>query len=136
MRSHSGTGAKSVRGAGDSPAGITALAVGHAAYDLCMVVDGYPPENSKAQTELLIESGGGPAANAAWVLARWGVPVALAGVIGGDDYGQRVATELRQGGVDCRLLEMRKGQATPVSFIMVNRSNGSPTLLNPQKRTE
>jgi sulfofructose kinase len=130
MRSQSGIGAESVRGAGDSPAGITALAVGHAAYDLCMVMDGYPPENSKAQTELLIESGGGPAANAAWLLARWGVTVALAGVIGEDEYGQRVATELRQGGVDCRLLEMRKSQATPVSFIMVNRSNGSRTIIN------
>jgi sulfofructose kinase len=109
---------------------IAALAVGHAAYDLCMVVDAYPPENSKAQTDLLIESGGGPAANAAWLLARWGVPVALAGVIGEDDYGHRLATELRQGGVDCRLLEMRKGQATPVSFIMVNRANGSRTIIN------
>jgi len=109
---------------------IAALAVGHAAYDLCMVVDAYPPENSKAQTDLLIESGGGPAANAAWLLARWGVPVALAGVIGEDDYGHRLATELREGGVDCRLLEMRKGQATPVSFVMVNRANGSRTIIN------
>ena len=53
MRSHSGTGARLVRSAGDPPGGIAALAVGHAAYDLCMVVDAYPPENSKAQTELL-----------------------------------------------------------------------------------
>ena len=130
MCSHSGTGAKSVRSAEDSQGGVAVLAIGHAAYDLCMVVDAYPPENSKAQTEILIESGGGPAANAAWLLARWGVPVALAGVIGEDDYGHRVATELRQGGVDCRLLEMRKGQTTPVSFIMVNRSNGSRTIIN------
>jgi sulfofructose kinase len=130
MSSHSGTGAKLVRSTENPTGGIAALAVGHAAYDLCMVVDAYPPENSKAQTELLIESGGGPAANAAWLLARWGVPVAFAGVIGQDGYGHRLATELRQGGVECRLLEMRKGQATPVSFIIVNRSNGSRTIIN------
>jgi sulfofructose kinase len=130
MCSHSGTGAKVVRATENPPGGIAVLAIGHAAYDLCMVVDGYPPENSKAQTEMLIESGGGPAANAAWLLARWGVPVALAGVIGDDDYGHRVAMDLRQGGVDCRLLEMRKGQTTPVSFIMVNRSNASRTIIN------
>jgi len=113
-----------------SPGDIAVLAIGHAAYDLCMVVDGYPAENSKAQTERLHESGGGPAANAAWLLAHWGARVALAGAIGDDDYGKRVAAELRRGGVDCRLLEMRPGQATPVSCIIVNRSNGSRTIIN------
>jgi len=62
MNSQSETGSKAVRSVGDSSDRIAALAIGHAAYDLCMVVDAYPPENSKAQTELLIESGGGPAA--------------------------------------------------------------------------
>ena len=57
MNSQSETGSKAVRSVGDSSDRIAALAIGHAAYDLCMVVDAYPPENSKAQTELLIESG-------------------------------------------------------------------------------
>ena len=58
---------------------ISALCIGHASYDLCMVVDSFPAENSKTETELLLESGGGPAANAAWLLARWGVETAMAG---------------------------------------------------------
>src|ERR1019366_10671525 len=45
---------------------VSALCVGQATWDLCFIVDGYPAENSKAETELLIESGDGPAANAAW----------------------------------------------------------------------
>ncbi len=108
----------------------SALCVGHAAWDLCMHVDGYPDENSKAQTDLLVECGGGPAANAAWLLARWGVPSALAALVGEDEYGRKVLRELADAGVDCRLVERRMGFATPVSFIVVNRSTGSRTIIN------
>jgi sulfofructose kinase len=109
---------------------VSVLCVGHAAWDLCFVVDAYPAENSKAETSLLIESGGGPAANAAWLLARWGVPTALAALVGEDDYGRRTLAEMRQAGVDCRCLEPRPGHSTPVSTILVNRANGSRTIIN------
>src|SRR6516165_1303985 len=109
---------------------ISALCIGHASYDLCMVVSSFPAENSKAETDTLIESGGGPAANAAWLLARWGVPVAMACLVGDDDYGHRVLDELRKAGVDCRLVQQRAGDVTPVSFIVVNRSTASRTIIN------
>ena len=109
---------------------VRALCVGHACWDLCMHVDAYPAENSKAETNLLIESGGGPAANAAWLLSRWGVPTALAALVGQDDYGSKAVKELAAVGVDCRLVEQRAGQATPVSFIVVNRTTGSRTIIN------
>jgi sugar/nucleoside kinase (ribokinase family) len=109
---------------------LSALCVGHASWDLCFVVDGYPAENSKAQTDLLVESSGGPAANAAWLLARWGVPTALAAAVGDDEYGRRVRSDLSQGGVDCRLLKLQPGGLTPVSAILSNRLNGSRTITN------
>jgi sugar/nucleoside kinase (ribokinase family) len=95
-----------------------------------MSVAGYPAENSKTQTELLTESGGGPAANAAWLLAHWGAPAAMAGVVGEDEYGRRILAELEQGGVECSLMEARPGYLTPVSFIIANRANGSRTIIN------
>jgi len=109
---------------------VSVLCVGHAAYDLCMSVAAYPAENSKMQTDLLVESGGGPAANAAWLLAHWGLPTAMAGVVGDDDYGRRILAELQQGGVGCSLMQTRPGYLTPVSFIIANRANGSRTIIN------
>ena len=109
---------------------VSALCVGHASWDLCMQVNAYPAENSKAETNALLESGGGPAANAAWLLGRWGVPTALAAVVGQDDYGDKAVKELAEGGIDCRLVEQRAGYATPVSFIIVNRAAGSRTIIN------
>ena len=61
---------------------VSALCIGQAAWDLCFIVDDYPAENSKAETELLVESGGGPAANAAWLLARWDVSDGTGGLGG------------------------------------------------------
>ncbi len=109
---------------------VDVLCIGHACWDLCFVVDAYPGENSKIQTEVLLESGGGPAANAAWLLAQWGISTALAAVVGDDGYGRRAMAELQEGGVDCRFLEQRPGHATPVSAILANRQNGSRTICN------
>jgi sugar/nucleoside kinase (ribokinase family) len=109
---------------------VSVLCIGHAAYDLCMSVAAYPAENSKVQTDLLLESGGGPAANAAWLLAHWGVPTAMAGVVGEDEYGRRILAELQQAGVECSLVQTRPGYSTPVSFVIANRANGSRTIIN------
>jgi sugar/nucleoside kinase (ribokinase family) len=114
---------------------VDVLCVGHACWDLSFIVDEFPAENSKIQTDLLLESGGGPAANAAWLLASWGVSTALAAVIGDDDYARRAAAELKQAGVDCRLLERRDGHVTPVSAIFSNRLNGSRTICNRKRAT-
>jgi sulfofructose kinase len=58
---------------------IEVLCIGHAAYDLSVFVSGFPAENSKGQTDQLLESGGGPAANAAYLLSSWRVSCAFAG---------------------------------------------------------
>jgi sugar/nucleoside kinase (ribokinase family) len=95
-----------------------------------MQVDAYPAENSKTETNLLMESGGGPAANAAWLLAHWGERTALATVVGQDYYGSQAVKELADAGVDCRLIEQRTGCPTPLSFILANRTTGSRTIIN------
>jgi sugar/nucleoside kinase (ribokinase family) len=110
--------------------GPEVLCIGHAAYDLSVFVSKFPVENSKYETQELREAGGGPAANAAFLLATWGMPVAFAGLVGADDSGQRVRAELATAGVELSLLELRPGHATPFSVILVNRQNGSRTIVN------
>ena len=48
-----------------------ALCIGHLSYDITLPLDGYPEENTKYQIESTLESSGGPAANAAALLALW-----------------------------------------------------------------
>jgi sulfofructose kinase len=109
---------------------VDILCVGHAAFDLSVFVESFPGENSKCETPELRESGGGPAANAAYLLSAWGARCGFAGLIGEDRYGQRIQEEFQSVGTDLSLLELRPGHATPVSIILINKQNGSRTIVN------
>jgi sugar/nucleoside kinase (ribokinase family) len=109
---------------------VDVLCVGHAAYDLSVFVEQFPDENSKCETQELLESGGGPAANAAYLLSLWGVRCACAALVGNDIYGQRIREDFQSVGTDVTLLELRAGHVTPVSVIIINKNNGSRTIVN------
>ncbi|MGI9472911.1 MAG: carbohydrate kinase family protein [Rubripirellula sp.] len=109
---------------------IEVLCIGHAAYDLSFFVEAFPAENSKCQTDDLLASCGGPAANAAYLLSKWDRNCALAGLVGEDEYGRRIRESLQSVGTDVSLLELRPGHATPLSMILVNTDNGSRTIVN------
>jgi sugar/nucleoside kinase (ribokinase family) len=106
------------------------LCVGHAAWDISVFLSDFPAENSKSEVRTLIECGGGPAANAACLLSRWGAGCALAATIGTDDHGDRMAQELGAAGTDLALAQRGAAQPTPVSVILVNERNGSRTIVN------
>lgn len=107
-----------------------ALCIGHAAYDISVFVPAFPAENSKGETHLILEQGGGPAANAAYLLASWGLKCSFAGLLGDDDYGRRICHEFEAIGADVSLVELRPGHATPLSIVLINEGNGSRTLIN------
>jgi len=109
---------------------IDVLCIGHACVDMNVLVPFFPRENGKQEISHLQESGGGPAANAAYLLSAWGVPTAFAGLVGDDDRGKRVAEEFGQVGTDLSLLERRNRYETPFSIVMVNEQNGSRTIIN------
>ncbi len=111
-------------------AAVEVLCIGHACLDLIVPVPYFPAENGTLAVYALTEWGGGPAANAAWLLASWGVPTAFAGLIGDDSQGRRVAEELHGAGADISLLEQRPGSVTPLSIVIVNTANGSRTIIN------
>jgi sulfofructose kinase len=106
------------------------LCVGHSAWDISVFLDGYPAENSKSEIHEMLECGGGPAANAAYLLSKWGVSSGLAASIGADAYGDRIAEEFMAIGADIAGLHRGPAGATPVSVILVNQRNGSRTIIN------
>src|SRR5262245_46298694 len=105
------------------------LCIGHCAWDINLALAGFPDEDDKVSVPSKRESGGGPAANAAYLLATWGVDCGFAGVVRDDDPGGRSLDELKLRGVDLSWAERRPGHATPVSIVLVNRVNGSRTIL-------
>ena len=109
---------------------LDVLCVGHAACDVSLFVDQYPQENTKCETHESLEDCGGPAANAAWLLSSWGLRTGFAGLVGDDVHGRRTRDEFITAGTEVSLLELRPGHATPLSLILINRQNGSRTIIN------
>lgn len=109
---------------------IEVLCIGHAAFDLSLFVDDFPTENSKCEIRELMEACGGPAANAAYLLSSWGVRCAFAGLVGDDAYGHRIRDDFLSAGTVATWLELRADHATPLSTILINRRNGSRTIIN------
>ena len=113
---------------------IKALCIGNASYDIFFPVNEYPEQDIKYISYSNIpESGGGPAANAAYLLSKWGVKTAFTGLLGDDVFGRLILEEFQEVGTDTSLIEVRPGHKTPLSTIIINRKNGSRTIINRQK---
>ena len=106
------------------------LSIGHAAYDITISVDDYPKENLKYRVDNKVECGGGPASNAAYLTAKWGLKTYFAGVVGDDLYGHKIEEEFKNIGVDTTYLQKNSEHSTTNSFILANRKNGSRTIFS------
>ena len=112
------------------------ICCGHAAFDLNFLIKGFPLEDRKYKADGLIQTGGGPAANAACLTAQWGAGTAFAGLLGDDPFGRLILSELSDFGVDTSLTLIEEHCATPISTVLVNTANGSRTLINHRNEGE
>lgn len=63
---------------------------------------------------------GGKGANQAIALAKLGVPVCMAGMVGGDAFGQEYIEHFQKTGVDCAAVTVKADAATGVADILVS----------------
>jgi sulfofructose kinase len=112
---------------------IDVLCVGHAAYDLSLGVSRQPGPDEKTVAGSLVESGGGPAANAAVTVARLGLRAAFVGYLGRDLWGERHIQEFRQAGVLTDFI-VRGDFPSPLSIILV-KPDGQRTVVNYRRDT-
>ena len=105
------------------------MCIGHAAYDITLPVSKFPIENTKMRITPGVECGGGAAANAAYLLSKWGMDTYFVGVVGNDLYGERVKKEFTDIGTNIDYLETANDFNTTTSYILANSSNGSRTII-------
>ena len=106
------------------------LCIGHSSYDITAPIAQYPTENTKNRIENCLYAGGGPAANAAYLLGKWGMDTTFVGIVGYDSFGTNIKAELKAVNVDTEFLEINYEEKTSTSFILVNEQNGSRTVFN------
>lgn len=105
------------------------LCIGHVTYDITFPIDDFPLENSKNRYSVKEECIGGSASIAALLLGRWNLDVQVCAVAGNDNYGRRIKKEFSLNGVQTSNLVLKDGYDTSKSVILVNRMNGSRTVL-------
>lgn len=106
------------------------LGIGNATLDIIHTVDGYPHENDEIRCTGRMLSRGGNVANTLVVLSQLGHACSWAGVLADSEEGRLVRAELEAGTVDTSTCRMFPGGAMPVSTVLLNRENGSRTIVH------
>lgn len=106
------------------------LCIGSSAYDITSLVEEYPKENSKYKIHEQFECGGGSCGNAAYLLSKWGLNTYFVGCVGNDFYGKKIRDEYRSIGANTDYLVLKDDYSTTISHIIVNKQNGSRTILS------
>ncbi len=109
---------------------LRAVCLGRVKYDINLLVDVMPKEGSTQEFFNKIGSGGGCASNIGIGLSKWGISVAMSGVVGNDVYGTRIKEEFEAAHMDMRFLEQSFNNDTPLSTVLVNKSTGMHTIYN------
>lgn len=105
------------------------VCIGLASYDVTIPVEGYPLENTKTRVQNLVECGGGPASNAAYLLGKWGEETYFLGVVGNDYQGEFIKKEFENVNVNTKYLELNNSFKTPLAHIIANTEKGTRTIL-------
>ncbi|WP_343344354.1 carbohydrate kinase family protein [Terrisporobacter petrolearius] len=103
--------------------------VGQSVYDMTYPVYEDVVENKKYRITEKFECMGGPATNAAYLNAKWGNETCIISRVSDDLYGKKIIAGLREIGVNTEFMKIC-GQATSVSVIISNLSNGKRTIFN------
>ena len=101
------------------------LCIGKLTYDIFCPMEKLPEANQKYMNKERIECGGGEVANATYLLGKWGTKPFIAGVVGSDDFGSKIKKEFDGVQVDTSLIETSYEKPTILSFIIVNKNDGS-----------
>ncbi len=113
---------------------VDVLCVGHASYDLVFSVPHHPGEDEKMVADNFISCGGGPAANAAVMVAKLELKSAFVGYLGSDLYGEMHRQEL----IDHKVIVdkiVRGSSPTPLSMVLV-KPDGKRALINYKGETK
>lgn len=105
------------------------LAFGAVAVDDICYVDRFPDKNVKLEVRAVDREAGGLAGNVVVTAARMGRSAAYCGVLGSDELSRFTRGELEREGVDCSPTAARDGAMPFHSFVIVDETDGSRTIL-------
>jgi sugar/nucleoside kinase (ribokinase family) len=100
------------------------LGIGYSTLDQIGLVERFPEPDFKVEMSTFSVQGGGTAATAMVVLARWGVPGRFIGKVGSDDRGEQIVRTLHHEGIDTTAIVREQERISQLSFIIVEAGTG------------
>lgn len=94
--------------------------IGSINMDMVVKTPRYPVAGESLTGHSFSTVPGGKGANQAIALAKLGVPVCMAGMVGDDSFGQMYIDHFKATGVDCSAVTVKSGVTTGVANILVN----------------
>lgn len=105
------------------------LCLGSLVLDTIAVVDRLPGEDDRVEADQVVLAGGGNASTAAVTMARLGVDVDFAGVVGDDDAGRLLIDGLVAEGVGVEHVIVRDDVQTTNSVVVVSTGSASRLII-------
>ena len=102
--------------------------IGNAVYDCLAYRNGFIKEDLRNDFSESLFSAGGPALNAASVIAKYGGDVDFYGRIGNDINGKNIIKILKDSNINIDNLKITDNIKTPFSFIIINSLNNTRTI--------
>jgi sugar/nucleoside kinase (ribokinase family) len=114
------------------PARAGVLAAGNWIVDEVKVIDAFPAVEKLANIQSQTYGTGGAPYNVLVNLSRLGVsfPLAAAGLVGNDVFGERILADCRVHKIDTRLLKTTSKAATSYTDVMTEAANGRRTFFH------
>lgn len=110
------------------PSALAVVGLGQCCLDLLGLIEQFPVVDQKTELAAPLLQGGGPVATALVTLARLGVATAVAGRVGGDDFGRSIRLGLEAEGVDTRALLVDPGGSSQFACIAVEPQGGTRNI--------
>lgn len=108
---------------------IEVVGIGSTVYDMLMVTDGFPPEDTKVRSGKSLVQGGGPCATALVAIARLGVSAAYMGRVGADEFGRFMVKDLDRYGVETKYICLQDNRISFHAVVILNQQTGSRTCV-------
>ena len=102
--------------------------IGNIVFDCTVSGDEFIVEGLKSSYSDVLFNTGGPASNAASVIARFGASVDFYGQIGNDSNGKFVYEEMLNEGINLEHVNKSNNVMTPFGFIIINTSKNTRTI--------
>lgn len=103
---------------------MNVLVIGKPNYDVVLPVDSYPSLGAFKATSERLEQPGGISVYVACMLSKWGIKVHYAGLISGDETGNKIKAELEKYNVDIKNVETNFEVKSNINYITLDKSNG------------